>query len=182
MDFTSTEFWVQIHGLPLNRQKKSNLLMIGRFIGRVTDIDLSGSGGGQWRNFVKVRVEMDISTPLLSGFPMDREQLSVLWIPLKYEKLGNFCYGCGRLGHEQRDCPVSEVQKLIKEGVDMGLFGRWLRADNPDYHPGINKQLLLEAKRAECNTEIRFLIRMAGGSSGDVHSTPQCEKTKDNSR
>jgi hypothetical protein len=63
----------------------------------------------------------------------------------------------------------------------MGLFGRWLRADNPDYHPGINKQLLLEAERAECSTEIRSLIRMARGSSGDVHSTPQCEKTKDNS-
>uniref|UniRef100_A0A2N9EJD0 DUF4283 domain-containing protein n=1 Tax=Fagus sylvatica TaxID=28930 RepID=A0A2N9EJD0_FAGSY len=120
--------------------EKSNLLKIGRFIGRVTDIDLSGSGEGQWRNFVRVRVEMDISTPLLSGFPMDREQLLVLWIPLK-----------------------------------------WLRADNPDYHPGINKQLLLEAERAECSTEIRSLIRMARGSSGDVHSTPQCEKTKDNS-
>uniref|UniRef100_A0A2N9ETC0 CCHC-type domain-containing protein n=1 Tax=Fagus sylvatica TaxID=28930 RepID=A0A2N9ETC0_FAGSY len=103
--------------------------------------------------FVRVRVEVDVNCPLSTGFPLDRDEdnLPTLWIPFKYEKLGNFCYGCGKLGHEQRDCSDNEVQIQLREGVDFGLFGKWLRADNNEFQPGLNSNGLLEANLFECN-------------------------------
>ena len=94
----------------LIHKMKKNLLCIGGFIGRAIDTDLTGSGVAQWRRCVRVRVEIDINYPLISGFPLDHEGLPNIWIPFKFENLGNFCYGCGRLGHEQRDCTKNEVQ------------------------------------------------------------------------
>ena len=149
VDFTSTEFWIQIYRLPLNRQKKENLLKIGGFVGRAIDTDLSRKGS----RFVWVRVEVDVNFPLSTGFPLDRDEddLPTLWIPFKYEKLGNFCYGCDKLGHEQRDCSDSEVQIQLREGVDFGLFGKWLHADNNEFQPDLNSNGLLEADLFEWN-------------------------------
>lgn len=43
-------------------------------------------------------------------------------IMLLYERLLNFCYLCGKLGHIQRDC-------VIEVSTDNQLpFGNWLRA------------------------------------------------------
>nr|POE66515.1 hypothetical protein CFP56_18773 [Quercus suber] len=41
--------------------------------GRTLDVDLVGSRGGVWKNFVRVRVEMDVSCPLCTGFPLDKD-------------------------------------------------------------------------------------------------------------
>nr|POF20283.1 hypothetical protein CFP56_48189 [Quercus suber] len=117
VDFSFTKFWIQIHGLPLNWTRVWS------------------------RNVVKV--EIDASYPLFQGFPLERDQLPDLWIPFKSEKLGNFCYGCGMLGHDQRDCPDKGVQLLLKEGGNFGFYGKWLRADNVEFQPGINLENLL---------------------------------------
>ena len=104
VDFSTTEFWIQVHGLPLNRRSKENLLKIGREHSWSSLGDrFVRPGAGIWRNNVRVRVEMDTSCPLVLGFPLERNQLLDLWVPFKYEKLGNFCFGCGLLGHDQRD-------------------------------------------------------------------------------
>jgi hypothetical protein len=130
VDFSYTEFWVQVHGLPLNRQYKENLLRVEGFIGKALEADLVGTGNGSFRRFVRVRVEFDITRPLVTGFPFDRKNFPDLWISFKYEKLGNFCYGCGRLGHEQTDCMDPNIQLLLKENKKCGIFDKWLRADN----------------------------------------------------
>ncbi|KAL0000840.1 hypothetical protein SO802_014621 [Lithocarpus litseifolius] len=85
-------------------QSKDNVLKIGSIAGRALDTDLVGPGLGIWSRCVRVQVEMDISCPLVPGFPLERDHLPVLWIPFKFEKLGNFCFGCGMLGHDHRSC------------------------------------------------------------------------------
>nr|POE46675.1 hypothetical protein CFP56_61816 [Quercus suber] len=67
VDFSFTEFWIQIHGLPLNRRSKENVLKIGSMAGRALDTNLVGPGSGVWSRNVRVRVEIDVSCPLVPG-------------------------------------------------------------------------------------------------------------------
>lgn len=60
-------------------------------------------------------------------------------IPFKYEKLGNFCFGCGLLGHDIKECN-DKVQLVQKEGIKLD-FGKWLQADNEEFKPGFNLEV-----------------------------------------
>lgn len=46
-----------------------------------------------------------------------------MWIHLKYIKLPSFCYQCGILNHDTKQCPFSAAKGPT-------MFGRWLRADD----------------------------------------------------
>ncbi|KAL5743911.1 hypothetical protein ACOSQ2_027027 [Xanthoceras sorbifolium] len=50
---------------------------------------------------------------------------------IKYERLPDFCYGCGFIGHSFRECYNSGVRKNIMEGVEP-KFGGWFRASPLD--------------------------------------------------
>ena len=46
----------------------------------------------------------------------------------KYERLPNFCYGCGLLNHAIKDCPEGWVEKSMLEEGNM-QYGAWLRGE-----------------------------------------------------
>uniref|UniRef100_A0A803QDE9 CCHC-type domain-containing protein n=1 Tax=Cannabis sativa TaxID=3483 RepID=A0A803QDE9_CANSA len=79
-----------------------------------------------WGPFLRIRVGIDVSKPLLHGqtvtFPwMDDE----LWLDYRYERLLDFCYECGIIGHVFDKCP-SFLEKL-DEGKELNLtYGPWL--------------------------------------------------------
>ena len=151
IDFSISYFWVQVHGLPLNRQNVPSLKKVGAVLGNVLDTDLLGSGANRGKRFVRVRVDIEVHCPLLTGFPWERESLPILWIPFKYEKLGSFCYGCGILGHDVRNYPDVEVQSLWKKGLTLGIHSNWLKAEVSDFQPGIDLESLRISDIAECN-------------------------------
>ena len=136
-----------------------NLLKIGSIAGRALETDFIGSSEGVWRRYIRVRVEVDVNCPLAPDFPLERDHLPELWIPFKYEKLGNFCFGCGLLGHDQRDCQDKGAQLSIQEGVT-SFFGRWLRADNDEFQSRreLGNQIELENEKCcginESNTKM----------------------------
>ena len=168
VDFSITDFWVQIHSLPLNRQFKSSVQRIGRMIGEVLDVDLTGNNVSSCKRFIRVRVGFDVSRPLPTRFPLDREDqgLHPLWIPFKFEKLGNFCYGFGILGHDIKDCHENEIQKLWKEKVTLEIHSNWLRSEANEFQPGIDLEELKNSDLAEC------------GSSGEFGSSSAKDKGK----
>lgn len=51
-----------------------------------------------------MKVFVDTSKPLATRFLVPRKDLPKTWAFLKYEKLQGFCYGCGLIGHEQKNC------------------------------------------------------------------------------
>ena len=113
--------------------------------------DLIGNGDGASKRYVRVRVSIVVDKPLITGFPLVRESLNTIWIPFKFEKLGNFCYGCGRIGHDIKDCPDKEVQILWKDKLTDGIFGNWLRVENNDFQPSIDLEGLNSSDMAKCS-------------------------------
>lgn len=73
---------------------------------------------------MRVQVEINIEQPLPDGFPLTRYIKSATWISFKYERLSDFCYCCGCLGHIQQSCPNLQTQ------IKVTNFGPWMRADN----------------------------------------------------
>ena len=59
IEFNSSTIWVQIHGLPFLWQFEENLRNIRAKVGKVVELDFTGDGGGDWRRFTRIRIEVD---------------------------------------------------------------------------------------------------------------------------
>ena len=102
--FSTSMFWVQVHGLPTLWRTENNLKKIGAHLGHVLKADLIGDTSGGWKKFLRVQVDIPIEKPLLSSLFPPQPNKADIWIGFKYEKLTNFCYKCGVIGHEERSC------------------------------------------------------------------------------
>lgn len=118
MNFNVSPFWVQIHGLPVEKMTKANAETIGNRLGRLLGIEAISDGLLLERSFLRVRVELNLSQPLPKGFWLRRKEPSGfdLWIAYKYERLTDFCYACGRVGHENRNCKYVSREDGINSG------------------------------------------------------------------
>ena len=67
-------------------------------IGELITVDVSQNGLA-WGPFLRIRVNIDITKPLMRAKMMRIEGLDVGWIYFQYERLPIFCYRCGILGH-----------------------------------------------------------------------------------
>ena len=76
---------------------------------------------------MRVRVELDITKPLSRGrrvrFGPDRDG----WVSFRYEHLPVFCYWCGRLTHDAKDCDVW-IRSKGTLNVHQQPFGDWMCA------------------------------------------------------
>ncbi|GMP35408.1 hypothetical protein CsSME_00007851 [Camellia sinensis var. sinensis] len=64
------------------------------------------------RSFLRFRVAINLQEPLPKGIWLKRPQGgSAIWVFFKYERLSDFCYDCGRIGHDNKICKfVSKEQ------------------------------------------------------------------------
>ncbi|KAB2620501.1 hypothetical protein D8674_040344 [Pyrus ussuriensis x Pyrus communis] len=82
---------------------------------------------------VRLERNMDLSTmeqginkdtlkPLTTGCWLPRDNNNETWIEFRYERLQDFCYRCGRIGHTNIECSFAAVK-----GGMVG-YGEWTRA------------------------------------------------------
>ncbi|TXG51551.1 hypothetical protein EZV62_024075 [Acer yangbiense] len=99
-------FWVQIHNAPLLCMMKEMREFLGQFIGEVVDIDV-GSTGECFGKYLRVRVAIDVSKPLKRFLRLDLDEKGAeSMVLIRYEKLPEYCFSCGLLGHAHRECQL----------------------------------------------------------------------------
>lgn len=120
--FDELPIWVQFHNLPLAYMHATILKNVGSRLGKVLEIEGSEDGSCAGK-YARIQVMLDISKPLRQGIWVKQENLSEeICIILLYERLPQFCYLCGCLGHVLRDCVNST------DDPKACPFGSWLRA------------------------------------------------------
>lgn len=82
---------------------------VGCSIGPVLDLDVNPTGNVWCARFVRMKVLQDIRKPLLPGYYQQRVDAEPCWVHFKYEKISEFCYYCGKLGHTRAGCSFQPV-------------------------------------------------------------------------
>ncbi|KAL9674710.1 hypothetical protein QQ045_002909 [Rhodiola kirilowii] len=97
--------WAQLHNLPVGavlNDKECGEKLAG-YIGKFIKVGQSESDGARKR-FIRVRVEIEVDKPIITGFFLRRLERGPLWVSVKYERLPEGCAKCGRLCHATEKC------------------------------------------------------------------------------
>ena len=126
LTFHEAAFWVQIHGLPTLSQTRETGLRIGESLGKVEKVDV-GEKGFSLGCFLRIRVTVDVSQPLSRGRIVRLGDSDSRWVEFKYERLPIFCYLCGKVDHDEKECVVWLHSAGVINAEDK-QYGPWLRA------------------------------------------------------
>uniref|UniRef100_A0A803Q9W4 Reverse transcriptase domain-containing protein n=1 Tax=Cannabis sativa TaxID=3483 RepID=A0A803Q9W4_CANSA len=125
--YTITPFLGSSVPMPFLSKSEYLAKVIGNLLGTYIDVheDSLNEGLG-WGPFLRIRIGIDVSQPILRGqtvtFPWMSDEL---WLDYRYERLPDFFYECGIIGHVFDKCP-SFLEKL-DEGKEPDLpYGPWL--------------------------------------------------------
>lgn len=110
--FKSVGIWVQIHGLSFRSMSEEVGMMLGNHIGTAISVDKDATGRC-FDSFLRVRVIIDITRPLLRGSKIRLgSQAEASWVEFRYERLPEFYFGCGRRGHGVKDCILASSTEM----------------------------------------------------------------------
>lgn len=121
-------FWVRIYDLPLKLRSDSMAKKLGDIIGEHKETDPKECNRAG--RFLRVQASVDLRKPLKRGTVI-RYQGRNLWVYFMYERFPTFCFGCGKIGHQLKDCEDAEEQEEYgyEEVEEKELsYGPWLRA------------------------------------------------------
>lgn len=120
----SLDLWMQIHELSVGCMSEKIIKEVGNFIGTHIESCSKNFSGG-WKEYMRVRVRIDLEKPLKRRMKIRKSGNDWQWIIFKYENVPTFYFICGVLGHSEKFCsklfdtPENEITKP---------YGAWMRA------------------------------------------------------
>lgn len=136
VEFTKVNFWVQVHDLGYEKFSPENARRVGDKIGKCIDVESNETLTG--RSFLRIKVEVEVQKPLMAGFWWKNSQGAEKWATIKYERLSDFCYGCGTLGHTTQTC--KEEVARAEQNTIAPAYGPWLIGTTPKAYTQTEKQ------------------------------------------
>lgn len=117
IDFSTVHFWVQLHSLPSENMNVRSAAKLLNLIGEVFEIEDPLFEGNLIRPFIRARVRINVFKPLSTGCWVPRRNLPKVWVFIKYERLQDFCYKCGVMGHDQRKCQKERAMSALHKEI-----------------------------------------------------------------
>lgn len=147
LKFEVCQFWMQIHGLPIEGRTEAAIKNIAENVGQVLEVRMEAKGAAAIV-VGKARVQLTLALPLLSGMTASIRGKEY-WLDFRYERLPRYCYSCGKIGHYAQFCEMKPNDDNHFTDNGKNLYGSWMRAEANEQSPFWN------AFYAENGTESR---------------------------
>ncbi|TXG66577.1 hypothetical protein EZV62_007852 [Acer yangbiense] len=130
LGFNKADLWVQIHDLLIMCMNRRTAKWLAEQLGEV--VELPTESRECWGKFMRVKVRIDISKALKRWIKLKLgKSEEVTTMNLKYERLPEFCFACGKIGHGIKECQDVDARNTALEG-SQNKFGSWLKASIPN--------------------------------------------------
>ncbi|GAU49866.1 hypothetical protein TSUD_366220 [Trifolium subterraneum] len=96
---------VALQDVPIGMMLETVGRGIANYIGEFVEYD-KNNNTSFWRKYMRVKVRVDVRSPLKIEKKIKLNGGKGGAVKFKYEKLGLFCFVCGRLGHAENKCEV----------------------------------------------------------------------------
>ncbi|KAF4354120.1 hypothetical protein G4B88_017005 [Cannabis sativa] len=160
-----------VHNLPHEYYSMDNGNQLGGMLGKVILVELDEEKPVTWGSFFRVLVDINFLNPLVSGCYFDLTSGEKRWIQFKFEKIGIFCYFCGRLGHQRRGCSLaSPVTVESVDGSAVPLFGPWMSTASRflDVFSSVTKPVMPPSVEMQVGSDVRDGKMVVAGHGGPV--------------
>lgn len=127
VNLNTTSFWIQAFGIPVCFINLESATFIGNSIGLFQKADIT-STSHKWKKFLRIKVDINILFPLKSSVMLHCHGRSDVPVEIRYERLTDFCFKCGLLGHKIQNCLEAFSDMVMDSSTH--LFGPWLKAEN----------------------------------------------------
>jgi hypothetical protein len=127
LPFHLASFWMRMYRLPLACMGKATGVRLGAHVGEVEEVETNENGVG-WREFLRVRVKLNMFKPLLWGRLL-KVRDKTHWVSFQYEKIPCFCFSCGAICHGESGCP-NRGSRISVGAEHKQEYGLWLRVTN----------------------------------------------------
>ncbi|XP_019197752.1 PREDICTED: uncharacterized protein LOC109191599 [Ipomoea nil] len=110
----TVQMWIQVHGLPMGYTSDKILEQIGNYLGTFVKGD-DRVAGAPWKVFYRIRLAIPVEKPMKRRLNFVKRDKSTCWVTFKYERLHNFCFYYGKLGHLYKFCRMARDSVLPVE-------------------------------------------------------------------
>ncbi|RLN12566.1 hypothetical protein C2845_PM09G10010 [Panicum miliaceum] len=132
--FNQMSIWVRINNLPFEWMNEQWGRKIAEMIGSVEKVDVDAQRRA-WGPYLRAKVKIDITKPLRRGVALfSAKRKRTEWYEIRYEKVPNYCYSCGIIGHSSIEFPtpaVCDAEGMLPYGKDLRVSDD-RKKKNPD--------------------------------------------------